>query len=60
MYPSTKLAGGHKTVNALAQRVVRKLMRTGVARDEVVGALLVAAWAVVGGKTATGPSRGRP
>jgi hypothetical protein len=39
-------------VNALAQRVVRELMRAGVARDEVVGALLVAAWAVLGGTSA--------
>ena len=48
---ATKLAGGKKTVNALAQRVVRELMRTGVARDEVVGALLVAAWAMLGRTT---------
>lgn len=45
---ATKLAGGRSTVNALAQRLVRELMRTGVARDDVVGALLVAARALVG------------
>ena len=44
---ATALAGGRKTVNALAQRVVREVMRTGVGRNEVVGALLVAAWAVL-------------
>jgi hypothetical protein len=47
---ATAMAGERKTVNALAQRVVRELTRTGVARDEVVGALLVAAWAVLGGR----------
>jgi len=45
---ATTIADGRKTVNALAQRVVRDLIRTGVARDEVVAALLVAAWAVMG------------
>ena len=54
---ATKLAGGNKTVNALARRVVREVMRTGVARDDVVGALLVAAWAMVGGKSARSRSR---
>jgi hypothetical protein len=48
---ATKLAGGRKTVNALAQRVVRELMRTGVARDDMVGALVVAAWAVIGARS---------
>jgi hypothetical protein len=45
---ATAMAGERETENALAQRVVRELMRTGVARDEVVGALLMAAWAVLG------------
>ena len=45
---ATTVVGRHKTVNALAQRVVRELMRKGVARDEVVGALIAAAWAVLG------------
>ena len=45
---ATALAGFRKNVNALAQRVVRDLMRTGDARDEVVAALVVAAWAVLG------------
>jgi len=47
------MAGGRKTVNALAQRVVRELMRTGVARDDLIGALVVAAWAVLGRKMET-------
>jgi hypothetical protein len=45
---ATAMAGSRKNVNALAQRVVRDLVRTGVAKDEVVGALLVATWAVMG------------
>jgi hypothetical protein len=55
---ATAMAGERKTVSALAQRVVRELMRTGVARDEVVGALLVAAWALMGGEvSAKRPAR---
>ena len=44
---TTSVARGRKNVSALAQRVVGELMRTGVARDEVFGALVVAAWAVL-------------
>jgi len=54
---ATAMAGGRKNVNALAQQVIRELMRTGVARDEVLAALLVAAWAMIGGRTAKGSSR---
>lgn len=48
---ATKLAVGTKALHALAQQVVRELMRTGVARDDVVSALLVAAWAMLGWTT---------
>ena len=54
---ATALAGGRKTVNALAQRVVRDLMRTGVARDDLLGALAVAAWAVLADYRVTAPAR---
>jgi hypothetical protein len=53
---ATVMSGTRSTINALAQRVVRELMRTGVPRDEVVGALILAAWAVRDGRTAK-PSR---
>jgi hypothetical protein len=42
------LTNAMKTQRAIAKRIVQEVIRTGVARDEVVGALLVAAWAILG------------
>jgi hypothetical protein len=36
------------TQRAIAERIVQDVIRTGVARNEVVEALIVAAWAVIG------------
>ena len=46
-----RLAGASKTVKGLADRIVRELLATGVARDDAVRAAVAAAWALV----ATGP-----
>ena len=45
-----------KTVRALADRVVRELLATGVGREEIVRATIVAAWALLAGR----PSLSRP
>ena len=37
-------------MRALAERVVQELLRTGVARQEAVGAALLGAWALLDGK----------
>lgn len=46
------LARPGKNVRALAERVVQEMLRTGVARREVVAAALVAAWSLLGGTLA--------
>jgi hypothetical protein len=46
---ATVLAGGRESVNALAQHIVKEILRTGARREDAVGALIVAAWAIMNG-----------
>jgi hypothetical protein len=46
-------------VTKLADRLVREALGANVPREDVAAVAVMAAWAVVGGKTATTMSRGR-
>jgi hypothetical protein len=53
------LPGASKTAGAIAERLAQKVARTGIARTVAVEAEVLAAWAVIGGKTARRPLRRR-
>jgi hypothetical protein len=59
---ANQLPGASKSARAIAERIVRDVVRTGVAPRVRVEAAVLAAWAMLGGKTAKrlgrGPTKG--